>query len=142
MDATSSYAPLRDTPIDLGRYAVLVVEDDTDHRDSVRTVLEEEGYRVEGAADGRAALDRLLSAPPPDLVLVDLMMPVMDGRQLMTEMKARPSLAEIPVVVMTGAGRRLLYAAPVAAGYLEKPISSARLLETLAASLASHRHAK
>jgi CheY-like chemotaxis protein len=132
-------AALRDAPLDRGSAAVLVVEDDADHRNSVGMLLEDEGYRVEGAVNGRAALDRLLSAPPPDLVLLDLMMPVMDGRQLLLEMKARPALAEIPVVVITGGGSHLLYSAPVAAGYLEKPVGAARLLETIAACLARAR---
>jgi len=72
----------------------------------------------------------------PDLIVVDLLMPGMDGGTFIAELKQRPALAEIPVVVMTGAGERALYAAPVSAGYLEKPLNPAYMLETLAAGLA------
>src|SRR4051812_14163920 len=66
---------------------LLVIEDDTDHREVVRDVLEEEGYQVDTAAHGRAGLARLSSGPPPDLILLDLMMPVMDGWEFMAALK-------------------------------------------------------
>jgi CheY-like chemotaxis protein len=116
--------------------SILLVDDDADFSDIVREILEEEGYAVTGAANGRVALDLLVRGPLPDLVVVDLLMPVMDGWQTIAEMKARPELAAIPVVVLTGAGRRVLSSAPVSAGYVEKPLNAARLLETIAVCLA------
>ena len=115
---------------------ILVVDDDADHLDVVRKILEEEGYFVECAADGSVALDLLLCCSLPDLILLDLMMPVMDGGRLIAELKARPALVKIPVVVISGGGEHMLSSAPVSAGYLEKPVSPVRLLETLAACLA------
>ena len=115
--------------------SILVVDDDADFLHTVCEVLEEEGYRVERASNGRAALDRLLAGPLPDLVLTDLVMPALDGWQLVTALKEHPELAGIPVVVMSG-GHRALTSAPVSAGYVDKPINPARLLETLAAALA------
>ncbi len=97
---------------------------------------------MEGAVNGRVALDRLLRDPLPDLMLVDLLMPVMDGWQLVAELKARPALAAIPVVMMSGAGDRVLVSAPVSAGYLVKPLDAARLLETLAVCVARREHRK
>jgi CheY-like chemotaxis protein len=83
---------------------VLLVEDDRDTRQSVRQVLEEEGYVVEEASDGQAALQRLGRDPRPALVLLDLMMPVMSGQTLLLELETHPELASLPIVVMTASG--------------------------------------
>lgn len=115
---------------------LLIVDDDRDHRETVRDVLEEEGYVVETAVHGRDALSRLLDGTRPDLILLDLRMPEMDGWAFMAEMKARADLAQIPVVVTTQAGERVLNSAPVSAGYLAKPLDRARLLQTIACLLA------
>jgi CheY-like chemotaxis protein len=110
---------------------ILVVEDDPEHCEAVRDLLEEEGYRVRAAGDGRDALERLLAGPPPDLILLDLRLPKMDGWAFMAELKARPDLARIPVVVTSQGGAHLLNTAPVSAGYLEKPLDRSRLLQTI-----------
>jgi two-component system, chemotaxis family, chemotaxis protein CheY len=115
---------------------ILVVDDDPDHVEIARRILEGAGYLVEHASDGGAALARLLLDPPPDLIVVDLLMPVMNGWQLVTELRQRPPLAKIPVVVVSAAGERVLFTAPVSAGYLTKPLDADRLLETIAVSLA------
>jgi CheY-like chemotaxis protein len=83
---------------------ILIVDDDKDSRETARMVLEEEGYVVDVASNGRAALDRLQSAPRPTLMLVDLMMPVMDGPSLLVELESSGEHAGIPVVVMTASG--------------------------------------
>lgn len=80
---------------------VLVVDDDEDTRRAVRQLLEEEGYVVEEATNGRLALERLGRLPSPALVLLDLMMPVMDGRTLLKEIEAHPEFLGVPIVVMT-----------------------------------------
>ena len=116
--------------------SILVVDDDDDFRIAVTEVLEDEGYHVQSAADGRSALALLEGGSIPDLVLTDLLMPVLDGWQLIAALKESPALAKILVVVISGAGERTLVSAPVSAGYVEKPLSPARLLETLAATLA------
>ena len=109
----------------------LVVEDDADHRATVRDILEEEGYRVDIAVHGGDALARVLAGPQPDLIVLDLVMPVMDGWAFMAELKARPALAAIPVVVISQGGEDVLNSAPVSAGYLAKPLDRSRLLETI-----------
>jgi CheY-like chemotaxis protein len=83
---------------------VLIVDDDHDSRETARMVLEEEGYIVDVAPNGRAALERLRSEPAPTLMLVDLMMPIMDGPALLRELEASAELSAIPVVVMTASG--------------------------------------
>ncbi|HKE19686.1 MAG TPA: response regulator [Kofleriaceae bacterium] len=109
---------------------VLVVEDDRDVRESLVAVLEDAGYKVISASDGRAALALLRAGPLPSVILLDLMMPVMDGFEFRAEQKRDPSMAAIPVVVFTAGwypvevGGRL-----EADGYLTKPIRVEALLE-------------
>jgi CheY-like chemotaxis protein len=78
---------------------VLVVDDDADHRRRLRGLLEKEGWAVDEAADGREALDRL--APPPSLVLLDLLMPVVDGFEFLARLREREDARAVPVVVLT-----------------------------------------
>ena len=86
---------------------VLVVDDDPDIRDSLREVLEDEGYAVSCVSNGREALDYLKSKQPrPCVILLDLMMPVMDGWQFRREQKQDPEIADIPLVVITATGKR------------------------------------
>ena len=66
---------------------ILIVDDDPDIRDSLKEVLEDEGYEVNGVANGREALDYLRKSPRPCVILLDLMMPVMDGWQFRKEQK-------------------------------------------------------
>src|SRR6516165_4861574 len=81
---------------------VLVVEDDHDVRVAVRLVLEDEGYQVDSVTDGRRALEHLeRSAQLPDLILLDLMMPGMDGWDFAARLRANPRLCSIPVVVVS-----------------------------------------
>ncbi|MCJ2090097.1 response regulator [Methylobacterium sp. E-005] len=79
---------------------VLVVDDDADMRDRLRTVLERHGWAVREAGDGAQALDRVRIAVPR-LILLDLTMPVMDGFAFLREMRALPDCAEVPVVVLS-----------------------------------------
>lgn len=85
---------------------VLVVEDDFDVRDAVSFLLEDLGMRVLTAGDGREAIDLLRTATElPDLILLDLMMPNMNGYQFRSEQTNDPRLASIPVVVFSADGR-------------------------------------
>jgi CheY-like chemotaxis protein len=80
---------------------VLLVEDDTDIREAVGEVLADHGYQVVTAGHGAAALEQLRDGSRPDVILLDIMMPVMDGATFRAAQKADPALAAIPVVVMT-----------------------------------------
>lgn len=86
---------------DAAETSVLVVEDDFDLRDALVPILEYEGHRVVSAANGREALDRLQAMPLPSLILLDLMMPVMNGEAFRAEQLRDPRLAGIPVVVVS-----------------------------------------
>ncbi|MCA9600481.1 MAG: response regulator [Polyangiales bacterium] len=80
----------------------MVVEDDHDIRETLREIIEGQGCRVRCAANGREALDLLTSETTlPSLLLVDLMMPVMDGRSFRRAQLEDPRLATIPVVIVT-----------------------------------------
>src|SRR5690349_16993945 len=80
---------------------VLVVDDDADIRETVSLILEDEGYEVQSAQDGAAALGVLRAGPLPDVILLDLMMPVMNGWQFREQQTRDPRLAAIPVVVLS-----------------------------------------
>ena len=109
---------------------ILVVDDDRAIRETLRAILEDEGYRVTTAANGREALERLERAPPPALCIVDLVMPVLDGWELCAELARRPALARVPVLLVSanshldGAGLAL-----ETVHLMRKPISFDRLLE-------------
>jgi signal transduction histidine kinase len=129
-------APLRDgrAPAQApDRKIILLVEDDRSIREAVQSVLEDEGYGVIQAENGRDALDRLRSGPRPDLVVLDLRMPVMDGWE--AAQKNDPNLAGIPVLAVSADGSAKAEAI-AADGYLRKPLSTRTLLETVARILA------
>ena len=84
----------------MDRY-LLVVDDDAGVREMLCEVIAEAGYRVAAVEDGREALLHLQANPPPFLILLDLMMPVMDGRQFRREQRRQPELATIPVAVLS-----------------------------------------
>jgi CheY-like chemotaxis protein len=108
--------------------SILLVEDDPATRGAIKMVLEWEGYRVECAANGREALGRLTAGERPALLLLDLNMPVMDGRQLREEMQRDPALASIPVVTVSAARDA---GAVEGAGCVHKPFEPAELLEAI-----------
>src|SRR5580765_7790969 len=81
--------------------SILLVEDDFDMRDALIPILEYAGHHVVGAANGREALEQLRAGPKPSLILLDLMMPVMNGTEFRAEQLRDPALASIPVVVVS-----------------------------------------
>jgi CheY-like chemotaxis protein len=89
------------------RKSILLVEDDLDVRDLLQDYLEEKGYEVIPAETGKQALDFLMLDPqsPPDVVILDLMTPIMTGWQVLERIRGEPRLAHLPVVVLTGVHR-------------------------------------
>jgi len=81
---------------------VLLIEDDADIRETIATVLELEGYKVQATANGREALAHLSAGFRPQVILLDLMMPVMDGWEFRKRQLLDEALARIPTVVMSG----------------------------------------
>jgi CheY-like chemotaxis protein len=107
---------------------VLVVEDEDAIRTLLATPLRQQGYVVRTAQHGQEALDLLASAPPPDLILLDTLMPVMDGWHFLERLRAGRHRS-VPVVVITGGvlGREWA-AAHGCAGFLRKPFDAEDLL--------------
>lgn len=117
---------------------ILVIEDDKAISADLELLLSSEGYRVTCAANGKDALAALrASAELPSLLLLDIMMPVMDGWQFRSEQSADPKLSSIPVVVMTADGQAAQKAAKMnAQGFVQKPFDIDRLLAVVAKAAA------
>jgi two-component system response regulator CpxR len=108
-----------------GRPNVLVVDDDDSIREVLSEVLRDEGYGVVCASNGEQALSELRNHGHPDLMLLDLMMPVMSGWELLEVLQSSTELSQIPVVVVSAMN------APGAYEHLAKPIDLDRLLATV-----------
>jgi CheY-like chemotaxis protein len=108
--------------------SVLVVEDDPTILGAMKMVLEWEGYQVACATNGQEALEMLRMGERPSLILLDVMMPVLDGWQFREEQKRDPKLASIPVVVVSAVEGA---ASVDAADHVQKPFQVEELLATL-----------
>jgi len=111
-------------------HLILVVDDDRDIRDSLIETLEDHGFRATGAANGAEALDVLRKSPErPSLILLDLMMPVMDGPGFREEQLKNPSWAEIPVVVISAYSDAEVRARSLDAECMRKPLAIRPLID-------------
>jgi CheY-like chemotaxis protein len=117
---------------------VLVVDDEPVLRTIVREILHEEGYAVIEAADGRVMLE-MMAKERPDLVLMDVMMPGIDGREAYRQLRLHPEHRDVPVVMMS-AGVRPIKLDPSIAGFMAKPFDISQLVE-LVARLIGRPHA-
>jgi two-component system cell cycle response regulator DivK len=103
---------------------ILYIEDNPENRLLVRRILQAEGYTVVEAADGPSGLEAAASSPP-DLILLDINLPEMDGYELVRRLRQIPGLAATPIIALTayalkGDRERILYAG--CDGYIQKPI--------------------
>ena len=87
---------------------ILVVEDNDDVREMMAVTLELEGHQVSTAVNGRDALEQLRTGDKPCVILLDLMMPVMNGWELRREIESDPALADVPVIVISAATGELV----------------------------------
>ena len=113
---------------------ILVIDDDAGIRESLCEVLEDAGYEVVSAADGRQALGMM--NPRPDVMLVDLMMPELDGWELLDELARTAPLADIPVCVLSAIAS---HAPPNAKAVLQKPVNLDDLLATVERLIATKK---
>lgn len=107
---------------------VLVVEDEAESRDTLRELLELEGYSVETATNGKTAL-AVLETLEPCVILLDLFMPVMDGWQVIDQLRADGRLGKMNVLIITSAGHR----APADLPVFQKPLNLDKLISSIAA---------
>jgi signal transduction histidine kinase/CheY-like chemotaxis protein len=114
-----------------GKGMVLVIDDDPHIRDLVSRHLTKDGYRVAAVATGEEGLE-LAAKHKPNAIALDVMLPKMDGWSVLTELKANPELAHIPVIFLTIMDNRNLGYAMGAADFLVKPVQSELLLQTVA----------
>jgi CheY-like chemotaxis protein len=111
---------------------ILVVEDDEDIRDVLVILLRAEGFTTTAAKDGIEALEQLGRGPPPSVILLDLMMPRLDGEGFVHAIRADPALARIPIVIMSGHGAVRQKATELAAAsFLVKPIDVGAMLAVI-----------
>lgn len=113
---------------------VVYIEDDPEMIDLVALILTRRGYHVRGASSGRAGLD-LVTQEPPDLILLDLMMPGMDGWEVYQQLKAGEKTREIPVIIVTARAQAIdrvlgLHIARVD-DYISKPFRPSELVTSI-----------
>jgi CheY-like chemotaxis protein len=116
---------------------VLVVEDDEDIRDALVDMLAHHAYKPSAAKNGQDALDQLrASEKKPSVILLDLMMPVMDGWQFRAAQRAQPTLQDIPVIVVSANIDAFESSRLGAAAFLKKPVGVRQLLDAVSAARA------
>jgi two-component system, chemotaxis family, chemotaxis protein CheY len=107
---------------------ILLVEDDAGIRETLKDVLEDQGYQVVTAHNGQAGLERLREIGKPSLILLDLMMPVMNGEEFLSAVRQNQDLASIPVVAVSAWPKEAMRLRGGTRAFIEKPISLKRLL--------------
>jgi CheY-like chemotaxis protein len=113
---------------------ILVVDDDVRNVFALASALELNGMEVSYADNGRSALEALDSGEPVDAVLMDVMMPGMDGNEALSAIRARPQHTELPIIAVTAKAMREDRERSIAAGasdYVTKPVDMAHLLRLL-----------
>lgn len=119
---------------------ILVADDDDDVRELVVFRLERAGYQVVTASDGQEAVQVALERPP-DVCVIDVMMPKLDGYEVTERLRASPGLAEVPIVLLTASVQEAAVNRGLEAGasdYIKKPFSPRELVERIAAALDSN----
>lgn len=131
-------------PEDRGVIRVVCIEDEPEMIDLVELILSKQGIRVFGAEGGRAGLEKVREVRP-DLILLDLMMPDMDGWEVYQQLKADPALAPIPVIIVTAKAQNIdkvlgLHIAKVD-DYITKPFGPHELTSSIERVLQNQRAA-
>ena len=110
--------------------SILVVEDDIDIRSALVQILRMEGHETAEAANGKEALEYIRNNPRPCMVLLDMMMPVMTGRQFLDVFKDEPESSSIPVIIISAVADRIDTSG--AQEFIRKPLEVSKLLEVIA----------
>lgn len=115
--------------------SVVLVEDDPDIREAICDILELEGYKVSAYENGKEALDHLHESPNPGLIILDLMMPVMNGFQFLKARSNDEALSDIPCFVVSAVGKRKEVMSEGAQGFLRKPVDANDILDLVKAHI-------
>jgi CheY-like chemotaxis protein len=130
MEMSGNLGYARETMTERHEHLVLLVDDQEEARDALAMLLKNEGFAVREASDGQEALDALYDGPRPCLVVLDLMMPGMDGWEFRRRQLRSPLFARIPTVVLSGHANLSAAATGLSAHeVLAKPVILGRLLE-------------
>lgn len=113
----------------------MVVDDDAATRFVLRMILEKEGHRVLDAPHGEAALALIGPNALPDVVTTDLMMPILNGEELILRLRLQPSTASIPIVIVSGnsGAAQALHSSGLVEGVVHKPFEPTELVECVRA---------
>ncbi|MBC7541457.1 MAG: response regulator transcription factor [Candidatus Sericytochromatia bacterium] len=117
---------------------ILIVEDDSGVRDALTELLTDQGYQVATAGDGQEAWWYLHSHPQPDLIITDLMMPVMNGQEFLRLKETEPAMAAIPTIVISASLDVLATLPQQDIARITKPIAIPTLLATVKAYCNEH----
>ena len=118
----------------MDKNVILIVDDDKDIRESLQEILEDEGYRIFTASNGKEAFEFLSTpaAQQPSLILLDLMMPVMGGSEFIVQKKTQPELSHIPTVIMSASNLSPQSVSALdATDHIRKPFDFEGLLSTV-----------
>ena len=120
---------------------ILVVDDDPSTRFVIRLILEKAGYTVTEAAHGEAALNAIRADPLPDMISTDLMMPFINGVELVHRLRAEPRTAKIPIVVVSSnpQAARALMASGLVNAIIGKPFAAGKLIAGIAEVAGHHK---
>jgi CheY-like chemotaxis protein len=122
------------------RQRILVVEDDAEGREALKELLEEFGFAVTEAKNGQVALDYMTCGLEPALVVLDLMMPVMSGHELLQIMDSYERLSRLPVLVVSGTPKSEFACGGTVVGFVSKPLDRDQVLNAVRASINARKN--
>ncbi len=117
---------------------ILLIEDEANIAEALRFLLSRDGWQIAVCGDGAEALQRL-AGPPPDLVILDSMLPGLSGLEVLTALRLRPEMADLPVLMLTAKGQDRDREAATRAGataFMTKPFDNAEIRATVRRLLA------
>ena len=121
---------------------ILIVEDDAEGREALKELLEENGFVVTEARDGKVALDHMTRGLQPALVVLDLLMPVMSGLELLQIMDGYERLSRLPVLVVSGSPKSEFACGGSVVGFVTKPVDRNEFLHAVTTSLSTRENAR
>jgi CheY-like chemotaxis protein len=122
------------------RQRILVVEDDAEGRAALRELFEECGFAVTEAKNGQVALDYMTCGLEPALVVLDLMMPVMSGHELLQIMDSYDRLSRLPVLVVSGTPKSEFAIGGTVVGFVSKPLDRNEILKAVSATISARKN--